>query len=31
VACRDVLGGKRIAAGDDIWLTAWDVRVLTEE
>jgi beta-galactosidase len=31
VACRDVLGGKEIAAGDDIWLTAWDVRVLTEE
>jgi len=31
VACRDVLGGKQIAADDDIWLTAWDVRVLTEE
>jgi beta-galactosidase len=31
VACRDVLSGKLIAAGDDIGLAAWDVRVLTEE
>jgi beta-galactosidase len=31
VTCLDVLSGKRIAAGDDIRLGAWDVRVLTEE
>jgi beta-galactosidase len=31
VACRDVLNGKRVAAGDAIGLAAWDVRVLAEE
>jgi beta-galactosidase len=31
VTCRDVLGGNQIAAGDDVRLSAWDVRVLTEE
>jgi beta-galactosidase len=29
--CTDVLSGKRIEPGDDIELTAWDVRVLLEE
>jgi beta-galactosidase len=31
VACRDILDGKRAAAGDEITLGAWDVRVLAEE
>jgi beta-galactosidase len=31
LACRDVLSGKPVAPGDDIRLSAWDVRVHTEE
>jgi beta-galactosidase len=31
VACQDALGGARIGTGEDIELTAWDVRLLAEE